>query len=237
MPPAVDLLDVTLVAMFGNCHDLTLMAVDDCLRHARFGDVKLFTDDGRGRDFVQAGPFAANEDQGRQRFWSYEMPKHIETSHILNIQWDSGIVNPGHWTDEFLEYDYVGAPWNWFPVMNVGNGGFSLRSKRMLDFLAEHETEFPSKMPEDVATCREYRARLEVHGFKWPPVALAGKFSFERVAYWPVNEIFGYHGQFNWPYVFTDEQIEERMKVAEPYVTDSQHYREMRIAMGMKNVV
>ena len=35
------------------------------------------------------------------------------------------------WRDEFLEYDYIGAPWN-VPAgsrNNIGNGGFSLRRK------------------------------------------------------------------------------------------------------------
>ena len=40
----LDLPDLTLVAVYTVCHELTEMAVAECTRHVRFGDVKLFTD-------------------------------------------------------------------------------------------------------------------------------------------------------------------------------------------------
>ncbi len=40
----LDLPDLTLVAIYTVAHELTEMAVAECTRHVRFGDVKLFTD-------------------------------------------------------------------------------------------------------------------------------------------------------------------------------------------------
>ena len=60
----------------------------------------------------------------------YEM---IPTETMLIFQTDALIVNPDR-LREFLDYDYVGAPWtNW----EVGNGGLSLRKKsKMLERIA-----------------------------------------------------------------------------------------------------
>ena len=40
----LDLPNLTLVAIYTVAHELTEMAVAECTRHVRFGDVKLFTD-------------------------------------------------------------------------------------------------------------------------------------------------------------------------------------------------
>lgn len=225
MTATLDLPDVTLVAVFTVAHDLTLMAVDDCLRQAKFGDVKLFTDRDVGREAVRAGPFASLDEAGR--FSTYTLPRHIDTSHILSIHWDSWIVQPEMWRDEYLQYDYVGAPWWYRDAYNVGNSGFCLRSKRLMDYIAANEAEFPMLMPEDLALCRVYQPRLPQ--FRWAPPALAHLFAFERTRV--TAKSFGFHGMFLWPDVLTDAEIEHRMKFATPYVVESGHYREMREIM------
>ena len=98
----------------------------------------------------------------------YHAPEHVETSHALTIQWDSGIVSPAQWSDEFLGCDYVGAPWGWHgDAHEVGNGGFSLRSRRLMQYVAEHRETFPLGHPEDDVLCRRYRPELERAGFRW----------------------------------------------------------------------
>lgn len=42
-----------------------------------------------------------------------ELNKYIETDYVLIVQYDGFILNPKAWMDEFLEYDYIGAPW-WY---------------------------------------------------------------------------------------------------------------------------
>jgi hypothetical protein len=225
----IELPDVSLVAIFTVAHELTRMAVKDCTDHANFGEVLTFSDHGGGLP----GPFSSMIEGAR--FSLYEALRQVKTSHILSIQWDGYLVNPDAWTDEFLEYDYIGAPWCWFPDMNVGNSGFCLRSRRLIEHLFEHQDEFPIALPEDEVLCRKYRPELEKCGFRWAPVGLASRFSFERVAYWPLNQIFGYHNMVNWPKIMTPEQIEARMAHATPYVTESAHYKEMRAIMAGHN--
>lgn len=55
--------------------------------------------------------------------WFYEQ---IKSRHFLIFQTDSCLLKEG--VDEFLQYDYIGAPWPHMKNM-VGNGGFSLRSR------------------------------------------------------------------------------------------------------------
>lgn len=223
----LDLPGITLVAVYNICHELTLAAVDECLRRARFGDVKLFTDVPLGRDVIPIK-------QGFDAFaWAthYEVPKHIKTSHILSVQWDSWIVNPEAWRSEFLDYDYIGAPW-WYQRYNVGNSGFTIRSKRLIDFIAANRDRFPIREPEDDVLCRTYRPLLESFGFRWPSTQVAARFAFERTVLCPLKEIFGFHGQFNWPYVLSDDEIEARLVNAPRYVMDSEHCRQMRVLMA-----
>lgn len=59
-----------------------------------------------------------------------EMHKHFETDHVLICQRDGWILNPLSWNNSWLNYDYIG------PLFvqhdDVGSGGFSMRSKRIM---------------------------------------------------------------------------------------------------------
>jgi len=227
----LDLPDLTLVAIYTVAHELTEMAVAECTRHVRFGDVKLFTDRplrSQG-DAVQIEPFGDLMQAGI--FTTYEVPRYIRTSHVLFIQWDSWIVDPSMWRPEFLECDYIGAPWWYRDGLNVGNSGFCIRSKALLDFLAAHPKEFPIGSPEDDVLCRQYRPRLPQ--FKWADEKLAAEFSFERTRI-PGGRSFGFHGMFNWPYVLTDAQIAARLLRATGYVLGSQHCSEMQALLAAR---
>jgi hypothetical protein len=118
----------------------------------------------------------------------------VQTSHVLIIQHDGFILNPYAWDDEFLQYDYIGAPWCYDDGLNVGNGGFSLRSKRLLDILSTDEHIVQSHT-EDYRIGRTYRRRLERRGIRFAPESLASRFSIEgNIKYgWKWNNQFGFH--------------------------------------------
>jgi tetratricopeptide (TPR) repeat protein len=130
---------------------------------------------------------------------------HVETSHALVVQWDGYVVNPGSWTDAFLGVDYCGAPWPWGDEnRRVGNGGFSLRSRRLIDALASPEVVLAGNEDETIGV--HCRAWLEAtHGIRFAPVDLASRFSFE-VAY-PAGKPFGFHGLFNFCRVMGEDEI------------------------------
>ena len=136
---------VTLVMIDTQCHELARLAMADSLAGIAFGDAVIFADAPiavAGSRFVQV-PKWPNIGECSHFMW-YELPDHITTDFAINIQWDSWIVDPSCWTDEFLAYDYVGAPWGWHgDAHEVGNGGFSLRSRRLIrppTLCTEHRT-------------------------------------------------------------------------------------------------
>jgi hypothetical protein len=121
-----------------------------------------------------------------------ELNNHISDGHVLIIQYDGYILNPSAWTPAFLEYDYIGAPWLTQPVSEdckVGNGGFSLRSKKLLE---ETSLLHYDGTPEDIFICRTKSQYLREKGIKFAPISVAHNFSIENL---PYKNQFGFHGE------------------------------------------
>jgi hypothetical protein len=101
-------------------------------------------------------------------FW-----KKIKGEKVLIFQTDSVLLRSG--IDEFIKYDYVGAPWR-KPKEGklVGNGGLSLRSvTKMIEICYKHkETEH---IWEDIYFIKH------LNGYGVPDVETAKRFSMEDV--------------------------------------------------------
>lgn len=222
--PRIELPDVTLVAINTVSHELTNMAIKECCDQVSFGDIKHFTDK-PDRNSIKIEPFKSQADAGE--FTIYKLVEYIKTSHVLFIHWDSWIIDPEMWNDIYLQFDYVGAPWWYTDGYNVGNSGFSLRSKNLLSFIANNREKFPYQSPEDVALCRQYRPLLPQ--FKWAPESLASMFSFERARQAIDSRHFGFHGMFNWPFVLPPSRLAERMAIArkDPHIIKSNDLDEL----------
>lgn len=121
---------------------------------------------------------------------------HVHTSHCMIAQWDGHPLDARRWDPTFLNYDYIGASWPQFDDgHDVGNGGFSLRSRRLMDLC--RAPEFVLDHPEDVAVARTNRNWLEGQGMRFASRALADAFAAERAG--DLAASFGYHGAFNMP--------------------------------------
>ena len=144
------------------------------------------------------------------QFLIKDIGKYFQTDYMVMIQDDGYVLNPDLWTDEFLKYDYIGAPWpkNFFGGCHYllqGNGGFSLRSRKIVDKLKGlvFEWESVGKPPEDVFSCVVMRSILEGQGYRWAPLDIARRFSTE----WPIPELgssdgsgsFGFHCSGDFP--------------------------------------
>jgi hypothetical protein len=120
----------------------------------------------------------------------------ISTDFALVTQWDGYVINPAAWRDEFLQYDYIGAVWPWKPdQFKVGNGGFSLRSRKLLAITAEPWFALLPNLGEDELICRVYRPILEERNIRFAPPEVAERFAYERSI--PQSPTFGFHGMFN----------------------------------------
>lgn len=163
-------------------------------RNIEFGTVKIITDDlftkGGGREIRR---------MDYSRFMMKELTNHFNTSHVLTIHEDGYVLNWQAWDDEWLQYDYIGGTWWYKDNMNVGNGGFSLRSKKLCDILANHHIDEEHMHPEDHHISRTFRPSLEKDfGIKFAPEEVANKFSIEAYGVPPpynkYNGAFGFHG-------------------------------------------
>ena len=113
---------------------------------------------------------------------------------MLICQWDGYILNPSAWKEEFLNYDYIGAPWAFDDPEAVGNGGFSLRSTKLMAAMAELNLSLEDCFPEDKVICRTYRKHLTDLGLKFASLDLAKEFSVEC---WSDDEYTGQFGFHN----------------------------------------
>lgn len=221
--------NVTLMLADIVCHDLARLSLEDSMRAADFGDVVVFSDEPLGVPgvrWIQVPPWSSSKVYSKW-LWS-DLAQHLHTSHWLHTQWDAWVTNPKCWTDEFLEYDYIGAPW-WTPPgnYNVGNG-IGLRSTRLMQFLSEHIDQFPLPSSEDdpfegnedTNLSIVYRPTLEAQGFKWPSEQLASRLSFEYTRPSLTSKHFMFHDSFNFPQVLSPERLAERVKLMQENTTD-----------------
>ena len=188
--------DVTLVAVSSVALAATVAALEGSMRQCAFGKVLLLSD---RRPVLSASiEWRRIERIGSRadysRFMLRDLASHISTKHALCIQWDGFVLNGAAWDTAFLEYDYIGAPWPQFTDgHNVGNGGFSLRSRRLIE--ACRDLPFDGQEAEDIVIARRFRKQLEQNGFRFAPETVARAFAYERTK--PTGSEFGFHGVFN----------------------------------------
>ena len=191
--PRVRVPAVTLACVDCRNHELAVFALRRSMAQCRFERAVLFTNrplalpDIEVRVVPDVGSIA-----DYSRFVVKELGAHVDTPHVLVVQYDGYVVNGAAWDPLFLDYDYIGAPWG-EPGggRSVGNGGFSLRSRKLLAAL--RDPRISALVPEDIAVCRTYRRLLEdEHGIRFAPPELAARFSFETLP--PDGATLGFHG-------------------------------------------
>jgi hypothetical protein len=190
---------VTLCAVTSVNVKATARALEACLEQIAFAACKLLTDadvDARHPEMRVVSIRRLESSAAYSDFLLSELVNHVDTSHCLVAQWDGHVLNAQRWRAEFLDYDYIGASWPQFgDGQDVGNGGFSLRSRRLM--MACREPEFRPTHPEDLAIARTNRGWLESRGMRFASRGLADSFAAERAGNLATS--FGYHGVFNMP--------------------------------------
>jgi len=155
----------------------------------------------QGVEYVQAPPIKTTKDYSDLLLTG--LCQYIAGTHVLIIQWDSFILHPLLWTNDFLQYDYIGAVWPHHLDTPVGNGGFSLRSVKLLDAL--ENPEITKRHPEDFCICVDNKATLENQfGIRFAPAQVAEQFAVERSEWHPA---FGFHGFFNFGKALSPKEL------------------------------
>lgn len=196
---------VTLCAVSSSNMEATVLAMKASLAQIKFAEALLFTDRDAGSlgldesseiRVVPIRPIRSSE--AYSHFMLNDLAAHIATDYALIVQWDGHVIDAGRWQDGFLDYDYIGASWPQFDDgHDVGNGGFSLRSRRLME--ACRQPGFERHHPEDLAIGRTNRTFLENLGLRFAPAEIANQFSAERAS--DPARTFGYHGVFLMPQV------------------------------------
>ena len=138
---------------------------------------------------------------------------HFDTDFVLVIQMDSKVMKPEAWDNGFFGYDYIGAPWDleysnkrnwrhgWLRKHHkdsknkdfwVGNGGFSLRSKKLCQWLKNNAKY--CDVHEDNYISILLRSDIEAAGMKFAPYEVAKRFAVEKANY---EGQFGVHKWVN----------------------------------------
>jgi len=203
----LDLKNITLYGVDTVDIERQLKAFAICESYAHFGAKKIITN--RGEEYVtDSGIEIIHTDEinslhDYNHFNLKKMNDYFETDFVMVAEHDGFILNPGAWDDNFLGYDFIGAPLLVDGVQKVGNGGFSIRSKKLMALLQSDDTiQLGNKIDhryaenEDWVICVVMREYLESKGIRFAPAELGHKFSLENNRqYGNVwDGQFGYHG-------------------------------------------
>jgi hypothetical protein len=210
----LNLENITLVSVTSVNIERTISALKYSMREINFGEVILLTDKDASSNDVKIIKIDPLDYIGYSKFIVYELYKFINTEFALIIQEDGFVINPERWNSEFLKYDYIGAP---FPIpqsndkisyrdpfgnlVRVGNGGFSLRSKKLLSLPTGLNLDWKAYFGyynEDGFFAVHNKHIFENYGCVYAPINVAAKFSIEHKIPENYDVIpFGFHGKHN----------------------------------------
>jgi hypothetical protein len=200
LPQRVRLEGVTLLAIDCLHPELTVPALRASVAQCEFDAVRLLTDRPMKLDDIEAVRIdAIGSREDYSRFLFRDLARHVDTAHALLVQWDGFVVDGSRWDEAFLLFDYIGPRWpaalvTGDPRHDVGNGGFSLRSRALLEALGDARIE-PGH-PEDTVICTTYRPYLESrHGIAFASGDVADRFAYEHCEV--AAPTFGFHGIVN----------------------------------------
>lgn len=146
---------VTLMAI--DCIDANraINVLEHCKKMADFGAVKLLTHiPVQYQHRVRIKPL--NSLIAYSIFMLTKVHEFIETDHVLIVQRDGWILNPESFNPAWLDLDFIGPIFVQYD--KVGSGGFSLRSKRLMQNVAYNTPEWnwTQKQAEEIQETRGY---------------------------------------------------------------------------------
>lgn len=194
---------VTLAAMTSVNVKATIQAMEYSMRGIDFGDAVLITHKkplGLPKSIRYSHTDKLKNIDDFNYKMVYELGDHIKTDYALIVHADGFVVNPRMWRDEFLDYDYIGAPWPlpkegdtttyrdiYGNICRVGNSA-GIRSKRLMDFPKKAKVPWEGEYAygrmwfyEDGFICCKIRHLLEAEGMRIAPLEVAKYYSHEQM--------------------------------------------------------
>lgn len=175
----LNLKEVTLICLTNKDFPGHKEAIDKSCEGIEFGAVKLIWDEK-----------CTSIDEWNRKIIQ-DLPKYVSTSHAMLIHADGYVIRPDLWNPEWLELDYIGAPWP-LPrdtysyldeegeLQRVGNS-VSLRSHKLMLLASTRPVEHRyGNNNEDGHICCWNRKWLESQGCKFATLEQAVHFSKEH---------------------------------------------------------
>ncbi len=193
MTSMLKLPSVSLICLTGKDFEAHKKAIDKSCEGIEWGSVKLIWDE----------KIKTIDDWNKKII--YDLYKYVDTTHAILIHADGHIIRPDLWNNEWLGFDFIGAPWplptddysyrdETGKIQRVGNS-VSLRSKKLMERVAKFEWKsYYGNTNEDGFISVHHRDELEKEGFKFAPLETAVHFSKEHEI--PENvglETFAFH--------------------------------------------
>ena len=197
----INLNDVTLITIDGKGNDQNaIKALKYSSTHIKFKSIKYITAGSLIPNFCETIKIPKISWNEYNKFCLTNLYEYVDSDYVILIQSDGFIINPDYWTDAFLKYDYIGAPWpkenlrcnipRWPRVFNqaaqnksiyqIGNGGFTLRSKKLLYNTKQLYDNSMFELPEDIVISILMREKLESLGLRFvSDIRFAASFSCE----------------------------------------------------------
>ena len=175
----IKLPQVTLICLTNKDFEGHKKALDKSCEGIDFGAVKLIWDE------------KCNSIDEWNRRIIQDLYKYVDTDYALLIHADGYVIHPELWKDEWLQYDFIGAPWppptdNYSyldesgELQRVGNS-VSLRSRKLMMLSAIRPWKsYYGNTNEDGFICCHNRKWLEECGCKFAPLEVAVHFSKEH---------------------------------------------------------
>ena len=200
----LDLLDITLLTISGtddiNMFLNHLRALYYSKKNINFGKIKILSpikpvEILNDIEYIKINNLSYNE---YSDFIIRNLNNYVDTKYVLIVQDDGFVTNINNYDPRFLKYDYIGAPWkntDHYNNIRVGNGGFSLRSKKFLEISQRY---CPTHgFNEDHLVCVTYKNIFLKKGIKYAPIEIASLFSYENNCDNTITpyDTFGIHGK------------------------------------------
>lgn len=177
----LELPQITLIALISKDFNAHQRALDQASKDIHWGARKIIWDES----------IKSIDDWNKAII--YDLYKYVDTEFAFLFHADGYPINASSWRDDFLNYDYIGAPW---PIpkddfsyrtpegelVRVGNS-VSIRSKRILELptkLGIPWRSYYGNTNEDGFLCVHNRKLLESNGCRFAPIEVAKYFSVEH---------------------------------------------------------
>jgi hypothetical protein len=198
----IKLPNVEIISINTHNPEQSVKAIEYSCKEINFASKKIFSDivpSNLSSDMVHIQIPKFIQREAYSDFTLRELHRYIESDFVLMIHDDGFIINPHLWNPSFLKYDYIGAPWPGSPsdieYGRVGNGGFCIRSKRLMEATSHLEYE---PLNDDWIIGVTHNKILRDMDIHTAPVTLAMTFSLElpiAECEYNLDNTFGFHSK------------------------------------------